>query len=497
MNTLLLLILLSLLFLGAFCVLGGDLISPSCLFCGGLLLACAGLLPNIIRWGDISTCTVGVISIYVVIFLLGTSFVRLISSHPICMSRRIISEDPSEAIHGSVVNRFPRYIYLSSSFLWLCLAVVLITGFLTLRGVVAAAAPYGGGGDLVKSIDIYNNIGKFSETESVSLPSYVSHLNYAVSAWTYLAMFVLSNNWFANKEFSPLLLLNSLLGITCKMLTGSRGGAIQDAIVFVFVLILVARIWGKAKTVPFKYVVVGLILAILLVTTFQEVGVLLGREIDMDAFEYLSIYLSAPIKNLDVWLKSFPLATHASCGLAASDVWGKETFVNQIQWLGQNFGVADWVYKLDIPFLAIGSYNMGNVYTTFYAFLYDFGYLGCGLCVFAMGLISQCLYEYQGKLVGIGYNAGSVTLRTPFLANVLWMLLFSFFSNKFFEGLSFVWIWTFFWWFILKYFICREQELFQKRSSAMYYKTDADVSCYSVDSIGAVKHQSSFRSKAI
>lgn len=484
MNTLLLLIILSLLFLGAFCVLGVDLISPGCLFCGGLLLACAGLLPNVPEWGDISVQTIGVISIYVVIFLVAVSFVRLISSHPSRVSGGADIAHSSGTCRVPAIARLPRYIYLSTTFLWFCLAVVLIAGALTLRSVVAAAAPYGGGGDLAKSIDIYNNIAKFSETESVSLPSYVAHLNYAVSAWTYLAMLIFSNNWFAKKELSPLLLLNMLLGIASKMLTGSRGGAIQDAIVFVFVFILVARIWGKTKTVPFKYVVVGLILAILLIMTFQEVGILLGREINMDTFEYLSIYLSAPIKNLDVWLKSFPLSTHGSSGLAASDVWGKETFVNQIQWLGQNFGVADWIYKLDIPFLTIGSYNMGNVYTTFYAFLYDFGYLGCGLCVFTMGLISQCLYEYQGKLVGIDHGAVLLTLRTPFLANVLWMLLFSFFSNKFYEGLSFVWIWTFFWWFILKYLIDKEQDQYQKGCSVMPdRKINAGASHYSTGAV--------------
>lgn len=59
--------------------------------------------------------------------------------------------------------------------------------------------------------------------------------------------------------------------------------------------------------------------------------------------------------------------------------------------------IDSWVYELDLPFLRSNGYVCGNVYTTFYAYLYDFGVTGVIVLMILMGLISQVLYQKATK----------------------------------------------------------------------------------------------------
>ena len=99
---------------------------------------------------------------------------------------------------------------------------------------------------------------------------------------------------------------------------------------------------------------------------------IVGRsQADMD-FEAVAmsmfIYAGAPIFNLDIYLQNSWEQTHG--------IFGELTFIRLINWLGIKFGESSLVYELDLPFLSYRNYDLGNVYTTFYAFIYDFGFLG-------------------------------------------------------------------------------------------------------------------------
>ena len=50
------------------------------------------------------------------------------------------------------------------------------------------------------------------------------------------------------------------------------------------------------------------------------------------------------------------------------------TFYTSINWIGDHFGIANFVYQLDLPFRYANGVLMGNVYTTLYAFYYGQAY---------------------------------------------------------------------------------------------------------------------------
>lgn len=137
------------------------------------------------------------------------------------------------------------------------------------------------------------------------------------------------------------------------------------------------------------------------------------------------------------------------------DVWGKMTFVRMINFLGGFLKIDSWVYELDLPFLRSNGYVCGNVYTTFYAYLYDFGVTGVIVLMILMGLISQVLYQKATK-PSKRNRRYSINLWIIVYSYVFYSLAFSFFSNKFYEGIvSIQFIKYLVFWAMVRYFVER------------------------------------------
>lgn len=97
----------------------------------------------------------------------------------------------------------------------------------------------------------------------------------------------------------------------------------------------------------------------------------------------------------------------------------------------------------------------GNVYTTFYAYLYDFGVTGVIVLMILMGLISQVLYQKATK-PSKRNRRYSINLWIIVYSYVFYSLAFSFFSNKFYEGIvSIQFIKYLVFWAMVRYFVER------------------------------------------
>lgn len=86
-------------------------------------------------------------------------------------------------------------------------------------------------------------------------------------------------------------------------------------------------------------------------------------------------------------------------------------------------------YSLDLPFKSINGYSLGNVYTTFYPWLYDFGYSGIFVLTMVMGIISETIYLYA-KIQKNNHKHLICILIYGYISSFLFL---SFFSNKFYE----------------------------------------------------------------
>ena len=80
-------------------------------------------------------------------------------------------------------------------------------------------------------------------------------------------------------------------------------------------------------------------------------------------------------------------------------------------------------------FLSFNGYFLGNVYTTFYALLGDFGFAGCLLAVAIMAAMSQCAYSVALR------SRNSYSVAVILYAFISFQLFMSFFSSNFYQNI--------------------------------------------------------------
>ena len=137
------------------------------------------------------------------------------------------------------------------------------------------------------------------------------------------------------------------------------------------------------------------------------------------ALDILSVYCGAEIPSLDLWMRT--------SRIRANDICGFMTFIRSITYLGPKLGIPAWTYTLDLPNVYSSWHWLGNVYTTFYAFLYDFDWPGLITLTVLMAVVSELIFVRGGRA------AKARDLWMMLYAYLAPQLLLSFFSNKFYE----------------------------------------------------------------
>lgn len=134
----------------------------------------------------------------------------------------------------------------------------------------------------------------------------------------------------------------------------------------------------KGMRLGFRTVLKFVAIALVGLASFKPLLSLMGRKAgDSTMYEYLSIYIGAPIKNLDAYLTN-----SMSPSLAVkSTQWGDMTLASTRASFPQIFGktVLDWMQWQ--PFQRYGERSLGNVFTTYYAFIFDWGIAGAMLAI--------------------------------------------------------------------------------------------------------------------
>ena len=282
--------------------------------------------------------------------------------------------------------------------------------------------------NIMNAISKYDHLSKFSEDfMQFRLPSIISNLRICVIALGYWFLYVVINNFIVTKKIKVLEVLIVFTSIFISILSGSRTNAIFIVICGIFYYVFLNYKKNNYKTkISVKFLVIAGAIFLTLLFTFAPIARLLGRKINYSTFDYLSIYCGAQIKNLDTFMKELPTY------VKQVTFFGAQTFRSLIITIGEKIGFEGYhPYQLDLPFRSINGYNLGNVYTTFYPYIYDFGILGEIILVFIMAFISQFVYERAKRSTDNSKPPVSILLySTIFLS-----LLFSFFSNKFYENI--------------------------------------------------------------
>jgi oligosaccharide repeat unit polymerase len=296
--------------------------------------------------------------------------------------------------------------------------VTLIISAVTIKRLVPAAS-------LADSIYLYRVKTTFWNM-LVPFPSYLNYmrmLTYAIGFWFayYLAAILAFK-----KRLDVRSLLVVVFSALSSLVTGSRNNLILFIMFFLFFLYFCSQAKnGWNKGIRLKPVILGILFAVILLVSFQNLADLLGRNTTSSPLDYLAEYVGAEVYNLNLFLgqHKVPLIDNYA---------GTQTFINFFKTFGRYWGASSNDYSLNLPFNASNGYNLGNVYTTFYPYLYDFGISGMIFLTVLMATISELIHIFAKKM----FSGHAISVMVLVDGYIFTALAFSFFSNKFYEQLS-------------------------------------------------------------
>ncbi len=320
-----------------------------------------------------------------------------------------------------------------------CMAAVLFLRF------IKSLSP---NSSLREAIFNFDHIRKFTNAE-IDVPGLVSILRMASSAILYICIYLLAHQLVHGyKQNRMTLYMNIVLSCVNAIFSGGRAVIIG----YIFAFILMAYFIYKAKynwkkKVPAKIILFLFFAALMIVPVFYISAFLMGRGKQTDIFHYMCIYLSGEIKNLDVFVRR---------GIFGTDISNSQTLVSLRRTVLPSFGITGWNSKLELPFINVNGFSTGNVYTIFYMFLYDGGFAALVFYTVLMALLMSLSFRY---VINERFRKYYSTINIPLIiyAQLSYAILFSFFSDKFYELIFDLAIWRknliilLFVWFITRF----------------------------------------------
>lgn len=311
-------------------------------------------------------------------------------------------------------------IKLSRTYLIMAILVEIVVALFMYKYVSNFAFVYGVGGTFSEKLSFYDTITKFNSEYKLRMPWYVSIGNLLGRSICYIALYVAVKNYISLKKLDFKYAI-----IICIYFIGSLMGGRTEALRIVTAAIFLWYYFYKRKNGwekgSVKIAIKMAIVAVLIVVTFSLMRGLLGRA-TYDPVKVVFGYMGASLKNFDTFL------SHPQKSI--SGIWGAMTFTKFINWIGTKFGIESFVYVSDQPFLYFKDFRMGNVYTTYYNFYYDFGFIGCIILIFIIA-VYYC-YTYR-KLKARPHTEKKIDLQIVIYAYLFNDLIMLPFSSRFYE----------------------------------------------------------------
>lgn len=302
------------------------------------------------------------------------------------------------------------------------------------------------GGGLISAIYAIDRSSKVNEDGGVSFPFVIKQLRYLSFASSFVWSYIFAiGRFYKVKTHYVLLFMNILLSIVIYLLGGARQGIIQ---LLVGIGVIFYFVWGYKnkwkKRIAIKRIAQVIVIVFVFALLFPSFGSLLGRNLKVDPSSYIAVYVSSGIKNLDTFIREGRFGIGASFS-------STQTFSQLAIKLAGHFGLPERTVFFDQQYRYVNGNWLGNIYTTFWAFLYDGGVTALVFYTLLMSFILQWVYAALVKDIHLVSR-----LSVPMLlySYMYFEPLFSFFHSWFYaRTFNTTFIIYIFYWLLLKLFI--------------------------------------------
>lgn len=429
---------------------GGDFFNPAVVFCFMVLInslmCCYGLyIYDIELHGN----TVAVIVTGLIVFTVVNLFSELLKGNK-----------NNNRKEGTANNKLYEVVLSKQLVIMIVVFEIMVSFSMNryIRNVVSAY--YGTSGSLADIVGYYNYLVKNHGEEFRALAVRSGRLYSLGWPLCCLLSVVLSssafNNYMLTRRLDVSFLVPAFLPIVASLLTGSRSTAFRLITAMLCSYIIIYRYYvGSYKIGNERLIRRLFLIAVLCILMFNSVVYFMGRNITASPLQYFIAYLGGPTINLELYLRN---PYHSS-------FFGQETFRNIYQYIGDRFHISSLLYDLNIPYLKVNGFWLGNVYTMYYMFIEDFGYWG----IVPLTAIIAIFYIYLYRLLSNMNRQNSVFGPTLFIYSYLFNdLIMLMFSNRFYENILRTttirfYVWLIIVWFVYMTFIKKGEEKATRR----------------------------------
>lgn len=235
---------------------------------------------------------------------------------------------------------------------------------------------------------------------------------YASIVIQYLVLNQKTSLWWKILHYLPIIIYGF-----CSILTGGRNPLINLCLAIIVMYFIKQRQFNGRRLLKFKTIcklVLGGTVALILFSSFRG---MVGRTSDDTTFDYLAMYIGAPIKLFDLFVNSVQVT---------QKVVGQETFSAFLGDIGKSVG------NSNLEFRSNNGFGLGNVYTPFRRYYSDFGIYGLVLLTAIQSFFYSFYYSkivkkrisgidpftilYAYLFVGVAYYSVDERLYTYFLS---------------------------------------------------------------------------------
>ncbi len=298
--------------------------------------------------------------------------------------------------------------------IFLCVELLAFISFMLYLFKVAGTR------DLSAAMRFWDSTNKFSEI-TLEKPTLISLLGLATDALTCMQLYLLAHQLIYNYRCNRVLLsINCLIGCVYPLLSGGRVGMIGNAFYLLFMMyFLYKEKHSWKKSVSWKKLLVIIVSAFLVLVFLYVSASLMGRGKQADFGRYICVYLSAELKNLDIFVRK---------GHFGADFAHSQTLLRLRLYLAKRFEMSAWGTKQDLVFNKVNGFGLGNETTIFYRFLYDGGMPALVIYTGLMAILTQILSELSTRARYYKINFWQIV-------NVMisFDVFLSFFYNRFYE----------------------------------------------------------------
>lgn len=308
--------------------------------------------------------------------------------------------------------------------------VLILDIYIEYNYIMTFSAAYGLASDFFEAMVQYKIITTLKDADAILVPSpwYRGFFITIGSCFAYFSIYVFFQKKICNDKFSIIYGSVILLYSIFSLMGGGRSETFRVVTACIFIWYFFYRI-HKGEHFNIRPVFLKIIFLLSAVSLFFISFIyIVGRsQADMD-FEAVAmsmfIYAGAPIFNLDIYLQNPWKQVHG--------IFGELTFVRFISWLGMKMGDTSLIYEFDIPFLSYQNYNLGNVYTTFYPFIYDFGFLGA---IILIGIMAVTCIWLHNKTNFVSISSNGLSIYIICYAYLVNDIIMSPFAARFYESI--------------------------------------------------------------